>query len=475
MSARPPRLALAWTRVAVRYLPFADATSEQLPLQRLLRLGLFQVSVGMAVVLLGGVLNRVMIVELGVPAGLVALMLGLPLVAAPFRALIGHRSDTHCSALGWRRVPFIWFGSLLQFGGLAIMPFALLLLSGDTHGPLWVGQVAAALAFLLVGVGLHTTQTAGLALASDLARPDTRPRVVALLYVMLLIGTGCSALAASALLADFSQVRLIQVIQGAAALTMVFNVVALWKQESRRPVSAQSQPPPFGEAWRALSRASGFRRFLLAVALGSAAFGMQEVLLEPYGADVLGLSVSGTTLLSALFAAGSLAAFACAARWLAAGGDAHRLAALGALGGVIAFFAVVFAAPCGSSALLAAGAFLIGFGAGLFAVATLTAAMTRDGAAGNGLALGAWGAAQATAGGTGIVIGGLLRDAVAERAMAGALGAGMGSTAAGYVVVFHLEIILLFATLVAIGPLVRSDTGRRGSPLRRIGLAELPS
>ena len=103
---------------------------------RLLRLSLFQVSVGIAMVLLIGTLNRVLIVELGVPAWLVSLMVGLPLMFAPFRALIGFRSDNHRSALGWRRVPYIWMGTLLQFGGLAIMPFALLILSGDTHGPL---------------------------------------------------------------------------------------------------------------------------------------------------------------------------------------------------------------------------------------------------------------------------------------------------------------------------------------------------
>src|SRR5207344_1416064 len=137
---------------------------------------------------LTGTLNRVMIVELDVAAWLVSLMVSLPLVFAPLRALIGFRSDTHRSALGWRRVPYIWFGTLLQFGGLAIMPFALIVLSGDTHGPAWIGHVGASLAFLLVGAGLQTTQTAGLALATDLAPAEARPRVVALMYVMLLIG-----------------------------------------------------------------------------------------------------------------------------------------------------------------------------------------------------------------------------------------------------------------------------------------------
>ena len=121
-------LAGRWARVGTRFLPFADAATRELPMGRLLRLSLFQVSVGMALVLLVGTLNRVMIVELKVSATLVALMVSLPVLYAPLRTLIGFKSDTHRSALGWRRVPFIWMGSMVQFGGLAIMPFTLLVL-----------------------------------------------------------------------------------------------------------------------------------------------------------------------------------------------------------------------------------------------------------------------------------------------------------------------------------------------------------
>ena len=179
------------TKLSLEMLPFADAASKDLPLGQLLRLSLFQVSVGMATVLLLGTLNRVMIVELGVPAMVVAAMIALPVLSAPFRALLGFRSDTHRSAIGWKRVPYIWFGSLWQFGGLAIMPFALIVLGGDqTLGPAWAGEVLAALAFLMTGLGMHMTQTAGLALACDRATEETRPRVVALLYVMFLVGMG---------------------------------------------------------------------------------------------------------------------------------------------------------------------------------------------------------------------------------------------------------------------------------------------
>ncbi|HEY8565932.1 MAG TPA: BCD family MFS transporter [Beijerinckiaceae bacterium] len=470
---RSDGLARMWMRVGPRFLPFADAATAELPLSRLLRLSLFQVSVGMAVVLLNGTLNRVMIVELGVPASLVSTMVALPLLIAPFRALIGFRSDTHRSMLGWRRVPYIWFGSLLQFGGLAIMPFALLLLSGDTTGPAWIGQVAAALAFLLVGAGLHTTQTAGLALAADLAPPDARPRVVALLYVMLLVGMMVSAAMFGAALAEFGQVRLIQVIQAAALATMALNLVALWKQEARDPSRTDPRlpQPAFRDTWQAFRQDPGSIRLLVALGIGTAGFNMQDVLLEPYGGEILKLGVAATTVLTALSAGGSLAAFAFAAHRLGRGDDPCRLAAKGALVGLAAFSAVIFAGPLESALLFQAGATLIGFGGGLFAVGLLTAAMEGSSDRQSGLALGAWGAVQASAAGLAVALGGGLRDLVSSLALRGALGPALDTAAAGYTVVYHLEIALLFAALVAVGPLVRSAGV---SPRSKLGFAEVP-
>jgi BCD family chlorophyll transporter-like MFS transporter len=470
------RMTAIWQRVGTRFLPFADAASAELPLSRLLRLSLFQVSVAMAGVLLTGTLNRVMIVELHVPAWLVSMMVAVPLVFAPFRALIGFKSDTHRSALGWRRVPYIWFGTLLQFGGLAIMPFALLLLSGVAHSPAWIGTTGAALAFLLVGIGMHTTQTAGLALAADLATPETRPRVVALLYVMLLVGTLVSALLYGVLLEDFTPTRLVQVVQGAALATMVLNVIALWKQEGRRPArtSDSENSASFAESWAAFNADGRRRRFLTAVGLGTAGFAMQDVLLEPYGGEILKLPVAATTTLTAFQAIGTLVAFVIAARRLGRGTDPHRLAAYGLLAGVAAFSAVIFSAPLDSPLLFRAGSLLIGFGGGLFAVGTLTVAMDVDRGDCSGLALGAWGAAQASAAGIGIAVGGFTRDAIGALAVHGSLGPALAGPATGYAFVYHLEIALLFSGLIAIGPLVRTSRAARRPQSVQFGLAEFP-
>lgn len=461
------------------WLPFADVASADLPLSRLLRLSLFKVTMGMTTALLIGTLNRVMIVELGVSAWLVSLMLALPLLVAPFRAVTGYHSDTHRSAFGWRRVPYMWGGTLIQFFGLAVMPFALLVLSGQgqVQVPAGVGQGAAAIAFLMVGAGLQTSQTAGLALATDQASPETRPRVVALLYVMLLAGAVGGSLVFSFLLSDFSPERLIQVVQGTAVVVLLLNAAALWKQEPRDPqrvAAFKSQvTPPFREVWAQFIRAPHARRFLWATALGTMAFNMQDIVLEPYGGEILHLSVGATSALTAMLAGGGLLGFMLAGYQLERGVDPLRLAAYGALAGLPAFSAVIFSAPLDAGWLFRAGALGIGFGGGLFAVGTLFAAMRMEGGGFVGLALGAWGAVQSTAAGLAMFSGGALRDAVTGLTAGGAMGTALAAPFTGYSVVYHVEMLLLFVTLVAIGPLVQRNTAKARRAPSEFGLAEL--
>jgi BCD family chlorophyll transporter-like MFS transporter len=472
---KPPH----WTEVAFRLLPFADAASVDLPLGQLLRLSLFQVTVGMATVLLNGTLNRVMVVELGTPTWLVGLLIAVPLLVAPFRALIGHKSDTHRSVLGWRRVPYIWFGTLMQFGGLAIMPFALLLLG--TPERFEIGLISATAAFLLTGTGFHVTQTAGLALANDLAPEDKRPRAVALLYVMLLVGMMFAAFVIGGVLMDYSATKLVQVIQGCAVLTIILNLVALWKQEARNPqaTAPDRETPTFRELWQAFVHDGRNARLLTAIGIGAMGFAMQDALLEPYGGEILGLTVGATTGLTGAWALGSLLGFTLSGRLLSRGWDQLRLAGMGLVIGINAFLLVLFAGPFAAAGMLYLGALGIGLGLGLFSVGTLMEAMTIAKSETSGLALGAWGAVQATCAGAGIAIGGLLRDLVAMLVQSGDGAASMATRASGYATVYTLEIALLLAGLAALGPLVgprrnRSpeDADLQGQPF---GLREFPT
>lgn len=450
MSRFSQKLVSAVVTAGPRFLPFADAATADLPLSRLLRLSLFQVSVGMALVMLVGTLNRVMIVELNVPSSLVSIMVSLPLLFAPLRALIGFKSDKHRSALGWRRVPYIWMGTLLQFGGFAIMPFALLVLSGGgnaANAPVWIGQLSAGVAFLLVGAGLHTTQTVGLALATDLAPVESQPKVVGLMYVMLLLGMIGSAFIYGELLSDYSPLRLVQVIQGVALVTMILNVIALWKQESRHSGrnSQVDVDESFTDAWKSFASGGQAMRRLFVLGVGTMAFQMEDVLLEPYGGDILGLSVSATTMLTATMAFGSLIGFSWASRVLSRGVDPFLMAAGGVLVGLPAFMAVIASGFFQMPWLFSVGAFLIGCGVGLFAHGTLTSTMKLAPKDRAGLALGAWGAVQATAAGLAMAFGGILRDIVASS----------HGSLTGYNAVYVLELVLLLATLVVMIPLIR--------------------
>jgi BCD family chlorophyll transporter-like MFS transporter len=142
--------------------------------------------------------------------------------------------------------------------------------------------------------------------------------------------------------------------------------------------------------------------------------------------------------------------------------------------GLMAFAAVILAAPMESPLMFRLGTLAIGFGSGFFAVGTLAGAMARERNGESGLALGAWGAVQATSAGLAIALGGAVRDVVTSLATHGSLGSVLTGASTGYSAVYQIEILLLFATLVAIGPLVRS--GRSApSDAADYELAEFPN
>ncbi len=455
MTSLRLRLINHWRSLGSRYLPFADVATADLPLSRLLRLSLFQVSVGMTLVLLVGTLNRVMIVELNVPSSLVGIMLAMPLLFAPFRALVGFRSDNHQCALGWRRVPFMWNGTLMTFAGLSIMPFAILVLAGvgeSANLPSWIGMIAAAIAFLLAGAGVHIVQTTGLALATDLTPRQSHPRVVGFLYVALLAGMLVSALAFGVLLHDFSPGKLIQVIQGGALVAVVLNVIAIWKQETRhsRQHLPQDSEADFFQTFTDYCSTNNAKRQLAVVGIGTLAFGMAELILEPFGGQVLSMTVSSTTKLTALLAFGGLTGFAYASHALSNGQSPYRATWNGAAIGIPGFVLVVLSVPLNSTELFLIGNLLIGFGGALFGHGTLTATMNNAPADKTGMALGAWGAVQATAAGLGIAISGTLRDVV--NAISN------GNPANGYYAVYAIELCLLVLAIIVIKPLLKRSS-----------------
>jgi BCD family chlorophyll transporter-like MFS transporter len=259
-----------------------------------------------------------------------------------------------------------------------------------------------------------------------------------------------SALVFGFLLKDFSPGALIRSIQGAAVLTLVLNITALWKQEARtkRLGDPHEEDVDFVSALKLFTQGDQAMRRLFSVGVGTMAFSMGDVLLEPFGGEILRLAVSETTLLTAVLAFGGLTGFAWASHVLSRGADPFRMACSGAWVGVPAFMAILVSAPQASLMLFALGTLFIGFGAGLFGHGTLTATMNHAPPGQAGLALGAWGAVQATAAGLAMGLGGIIRDSMALVVDSGT----------AYASVYCLEVVLLLITLLAMNPLIAAKT-----------------
>ena len=204
-------------------------------------------------------------------------------------------------------------------------------------------------------------------------------------------------------------------------------------------------------------------------------------MLEPYGGEILGLSVAATTNLTAIWVAGALGGLFISSRSLKrkTGGPIKSIvfALFVAIGG---FCSVIMSDPMNLTSLYYFGSFLIGLGTGLFAVSTLIIAMTIpiSKGTGRGLVLGSWGAAQATAAGLGIGLGGILNDI--SKSIVGSEGFNLivsSNPAFSYLVVYHLEIFLLFLTLAFLGPLSQylSSLKLDSKGLGKFGLSEMPT
>ena len=172
------------------------------------------------------------------------------------------------------------------------------------------------------------------------------------------------------------------------------------------------------------------------------------MLLEPYGGQALGFSVAETTKLTALLAGGTLIGFAIASRVLGAGGAPARLGLFGALIGVPGFAAIILSSLGGGALMFLAGTFATGLGAGLFGHATLTATMRSAPKHQIGLALGTWGAVQATSAGLGVALAGIVRDLIVNAPAFNGV-----SAHTPYNAVFTIEIVFLILACAILIPL----------------------
>lgn len=420
-----------------------------------LQLGLIHVAVAITFVLINGVLNRVMIADLGILASVVAALVIVPYVFSPLQIWIGQFSDTHPIA-GYRRTPYIVIGVVLCLGGTLLTPSAAFALAAGGAS----GLPLSLLAFSAWGFGFNLAVVAYLALANDLSREDQRQRTVAVMWFLMICSIIITAIVTSVALRNYSHERLFGVFQAGCGVALVLAIVGLIGLEPRHTGSfAAIERVDQGVAVREVIGNPLARRFFVYLMLLLAAILGQDVLLEPYGAQVFGMSQQQTTQLTAVWGGATLVALLLQgfvlSRWL----NKKQGAALGGSLAGCGLLLIGLSGVAHLNVLFVPSVALLGFGTGIATSTNLALMLDMTLPEQAGLFIGAWGVADALARGIGMLLGGVVRDAV---------GAVTGSVASGYMCVFLLE-----AAFVAVSLLLLHSIDVSGLRERRVGMTEL--
>jgi BCD family chlorophyll transporter-like MFS transporter len=406
---------------------------------RVIRLGMRQFAAGMLSILVLGILNRVMKVEMGLPLGLIGLVIGVHYFAALVAIPYGHRSDTHAFR-GLHRTPYILAGAALTVLTTIAAPFGAMWMQMESGSTL--SSLLTAVIFLAFGFGIYSAGTAFLSLLADLTSEEQRPRAVSVVWSMMMIGILAGVFLGVWILDAYTPERLIGLFLVVAACVGLLTVLAIAGQEHRTSARPASEALPLRRAWGLVRSSRQARRFFLFLMMGILFLFLQQVVLEPYGGDVFGLDIRATTLFNAYQMVGVLVGMAVAGGWLARRIGNRLTAGVGLGLASISFLALAAAGWLGLPAWLPPAIGLMGLGMGLFNVGGLALMMGMAVHRLTGLYMGAWTLAQALGNGMASIGGGLLF----------ALGlALLGSQTAAYAMVFLIEAIGLLATVVVLG------------------------
>ncbi|MGD8623957.1 MAG: BCD family MFS transporter [Anaerolineae bacterium] len=413
-------------------------------LHKTLRIALYQFWLGGVSVLMLGTLNRVLRIEMGLDLALVGLLLGgAHYLAALVSIPIGYRSDTH-PYLGYHRLPYIVAGTLLAVASVVSAPFVAIFVAQDPT-PLRLGL--AFLFFFVEGLGVNVGATTYLALVTDRTTEQERGRVVSIIWTTMMFGILAAALGGAAYLEAYSFRRLVSLFALAAGLVVLLSVVALWGLERRRSTPAAGGTPPLRAALHVLRRSRQTRIFFTFILLGLFFHFLQDVILEPFGGEVLGLSVRQTTLFNAYSMIGVITGLLLGGSVAIPRLGKKRVAAAGNVIAVLAFALLVFVALRRDPGPVALAIGLMGLGTGAFTVGGVSLMMDLTVAGQAGLFVGAWTLAQALAKFGSSVLSGAIHDLV--------LATGAGSHVA-YAAIFGIEavgMLLVTALLVRVNVL----------------------
>ncbi len=374
------------------------------------RLGLVQLALGSVVVLTTATMNRVMVVELAMPAILPGLLVSLYYGTQFLRPRFGHGADQ-----GGRRTQWIIGGvALLATGAVGAA-----LSVGLMEQIAWAGIAAAVPSFLLIGLGIGAAGTNLLALLAARVAPERQAPAGSLVWIMMIFGLAATGITAGILLDPYTHARLVTVTIGVCAVALCLSVIGVWGQEQGSIARPEKRAEGrFRDVVGQLWTNPRVRIFTIFVFASMLAYNLQDLILEPFAGHVFGFSVGESTKLGGMHHAGALMgmlvvlfAGTALARWITV---PIRLWVVGGcvLSG-LALLGLAFGGTQAQSWPLGANIFVLGLANGAFAVAAIGAMMglAREGGGGSeGLRMGLFGAAQAIAFGLGSFIGTALVD-----------------------------------------------------------------
>jgi BCD family chlorophyll transporter-like MFS transporter len=379
-----------------------------------------------------------MISELRLAATLVAVLVSLPYLFSPIQIWIGGYSDRH-PLLGYRRTPYIALGLLLCAGGAALAPTAAFMMAGE-GGPTPQSLLIGLLAFGAWGMGFNFATVSYLSLATDMAGEEHRARTVGVMWFMLIVSVIVTAILAGRALRPYSVEALYRVFYVVCGVALALGCAGLLGLERRGslPAGGAVGRQSFGQMLRLIGANPQARLFFIYLVLLLIALLGQDLLLEPYAADVFGVPVARTTEYTAIWGTALLVALLLAAPRARRAGQA-RAAAIGGLVAAAGLLLIALSGVLQIKALLLAALVIFGLGSGLSTATNLALMLDMTLAGQVGAFIGAWGMADALARLCGTILSGVVRDSV---------NALTGNPAAGYISVFLLEALALLVSLL---------------------------
>ncbi len=421
--------------------------------RKVLQLTMIHVGVSITVVPVTSTLNRVMIADLGMPAFLVSFLVALPYLLSPLQVSIGNWADRR-PLFNRHRLPWILAGGLMAALGSYFTAHAAYWMI-DNFG---LGLLAAVMAFALWGVGVNAASVSYLSLLTELADEQWRSRAISVMWTVMILSTIAVSLGLAQMLQPYSEQALYTAFGAvwlASTLLILLGGLGVEPPADSRegPVHNTADNPVV--AFRLLAQNPVARRFFVYLLLVLVSIHAQDVLLEPFGAEALGMSVAMTSRLTSIWGAGVFITLTGGLPLLKRLGK-KRSANLGAAVAALAFALISVTGILGLPGPFMASVFLLGLGGGLMTVSNLSFMLDMTVPQAAGLYIGAWGVANFAGQAVGNMVSGLLRDGILALT---------GNPVVGYVAVFGMEILGL---LLAIWLFRSIDVGefRRNAELR---------